>query len=142
MQVENVELPTLTESLLTKHNIDMEKFMTQQHKERRSTIKNNKKKDSRAKIDKEEKKAKKAEKAKSRGGKRCASRNREGEQCKVRRAFLPHKLYTVQLQCLESKRETKKIFELSKKNSKNLWEYPFFTVFVTHKSTEITVFFY
>lgn len=36
------KLPTLTKTLLTKHNQDMEKLMMLQHKEKRSNIKNNK----------------------------------------------------------------------------------------------------
>ncbi|GAB1867606.1 Period circadian protein [Camponotus japonicus] len=51
--MESFKLPTLTESLLNRHNEDMEKLMMQKHRELRSSIKNSDKlKDSRIKIKK------------------------------------------------------------------------------------------
>ncbi|XP_020277747.1 period circadian protein isoform X2 [Pseudomyrmex gracilis] len=50
---ESFKLPTLTESLLNRHNEDMEKLMMQKHRELRSSIKNSDKlKDPRIKTDK------------------------------------------------------------------------------------------
>lgn len=50
---ESFKLPTLTESLLNRHNEDMEKLMMQKHRELRSSIKNSDKlKDSRIKTEK------------------------------------------------------------------------------------------
>ncbi|XP_070157124.1 period circadian regulator isoform X4 [Polyergus mexicanus] len=50
---ESFKLPTLTESLLNRHNEDMETLMMQKHRELRSSIKNSDKlKDSRIKIEK------------------------------------------------------------------------------------------
>ncbi|KAL0133381.1 hypothetical protein PUN28_000844 [Cardiocondyla obscurior] len=50
---ESFKLPTLTESLLNRHNEDMENLMMQKHRELRSSIKNNDKlKDTRIKTDK------------------------------------------------------------------------------------------
>lgn len=50
---ESFEPSTLTESLLNRHNEDMEKLMMQKHRELRSSIKNNDKlKDSRIKTEK------------------------------------------------------------------------------------------
>ncbi|KYN27786.1 Period circadian protein [Trachymyrmex cornetzi] len=50
---ESFKLPTLTESLLNRHNEDMEKMMMQKHRELRSSIKNSDKlKDSRIKTEK------------------------------------------------------------------------------------------
>lgn len=50
---ESFKPPTLTESLLNRHNEDMEKLMMQKHRELRSSIKNSDKlKDSRVKTDK------------------------------------------------------------------------------------------
>lgn len=51
--MESFKLPTLTESLLNRHNEDMEKLMMQKHRELRSSIKNSDKlKDSRIKTEK------------------------------------------------------------------------------------------
>jgi len=51
--VESFKPPTLTESLLNRHNEDMEKMMMQKHRELRSSIKNSDKlKDSRIKTEK------------------------------------------------------------------------------------------
>lgn len=50
---ESFKQPTLTESLLSRHNEDMEKLMMQKHRELRSSIKNSDKlKDSRIKTEK------------------------------------------------------------------------------------------
>lgn len=50
---ESFKPPTLTESLLNRHNEDMEKLMMQKHRELRSSIKNSDKlKDSRIKTEK------------------------------------------------------------------------------------------
>lgn len=73
---ESFKLPTLTESLLNRHNEDMEKLMMQKHRKLRSSIKNSDKlKDSRIKTDQSVNQG--------HGVKRSGSHSWEGDSFKV-----------------------------------------------------------
>lgn len=79
--MEGFKLPTLTESLLSRHNEDMEKLMMQKHRELRSSIKNSDKlKDSRNKTEKSNATDYVNQ---GHGIKRSGSHSREGDSFKV-----------------------------------------------------------
>ncbi|CAL1679142.1 unnamed protein product [Lasius platythorax] len=82
---EGFKLPTLTESLLNRHNEDMEKLMMQKHREFRSSIKNSDKlKDSRIKTEKGNATDQSGHYVnQGHGIKRSGSHSREGDSFKV-----------------------------------------------------------
>jgi len=87
--MESFKPPTLTESLLNRHNEDMEKMMMQKHRELRSSIKNSDKlKDSRIKTEKVSGVNQNAHYInQGHGIKRSGSHSWEGDSFKVRLTF-------------------------------------------------------
>ncbi|XP_048515476.1 period circadian protein isoform X2 [Athalia rosae] len=79
------KLPTLTESLLSRHNLDMEKLLVQQHRQIRSTIKSDKLKDSRSKSAAEKSNDATAHLSKITNLKRNGSPVKKGDNAKVSR---------------------------------------------------------
>lgn len=95
---EGFKQPTLTESLLNRHNADMEKMMMQKHRELRSSIKNNDKlKDMRIKtsIEKMSVDQNNYYVGQCHGVKRSGSHSWEGDSFKVRTIFMVSHFFSV-----------------------------------------------